>query len=79
MITEHGNKRDFWRSPAGVALGVFAAVVGGLLALEHRAHLVGALPLLLVLGVCVGMHFFMHGGHGSHGGDGRGKEDGDAR
>jgi hypothetical protein len=29
----------------------------------------GYLPLVLFLGVCVGMHFFMHGGHGGHGGD----------
>jgi hypothetical protein len=30
----------------------------------------GYLPLVLLLGVCGGMHFFMHGGHGGHGGDG---------
>jgi hypothetical protein len=31
----------------------------------------GYLPLILLLGVCGGMHFFMHGGHGGgHGGDG---------
>jgi hypothetical protein len=66
MNTEHGEKGAFWRSPAGIALGVFLVVAGLLLVLEHGAHLLGASPLLLLLGVCVGMHFFMHGGHGSH-------------
>jgi hypothetical protein len=40
------------------------------LALEHRAHLYGALPYLLLL-ACPLMHLFMdhgHGGHGVHGG-----------
>jgi hypothetical protein len=30
----------------------------------------GALPLLLPLAICLGMHFFMHRGHGGHGGPG---------
>ena len=53
------------------ALGllVFLAIAGFLLWEEHEAHILGYLPLVLFLGVCVGMHFFMHGGHGGHGGD----------
>ena len=37
---------------------------------EHRAHLLGALPLLLLLAVCPLMHLFMHRGHhhGQHDG-----------
>jgi hypothetical protein len=62
---------SFWRSRAGIYL-IVALVVGGLLlGYEHRVHILGSnwliwLPLLL----CVGMHFFMHGGNGGHGGGG---------
>lgn len=41
----------------------FAAVAAVFLWTEHRAHLLGALPFLLLL-ACPLMHFFMHGGHG---------------
>ncbi|WP_096698848.1 DUF2933 domain-containing protein [Polaromonas sp. AER18D-145] len=43
----------------------FAAVALFFLLAEHRAHLFGWLPFLL-LGGCVLMHMF-HGGHGGHG------------
>jgi hypothetical protein len=33
---------------------------------EHLAHVVGALPLLILL-ACPLMHVFMHHGHGGHG------------
>jgi len=42
----------------------FLAVAGFFLFTEHRAHLMGALPFLL-LALCPLMHFF-HGGHGGH-------------
>ena len=58
------NER-FWRSPAGIIFVLFAAVGGYFLWVEHRAHVIDALPYLLLF-VCVGMHFFMHGGHGGH-------------
>lgn len=48
----------------GFTLLAFLAAAGFLLWEEHEAHILGALPLLLLVGVCVGMHFFMHGGHG---------------
>ena len=67
MTTEHHEKSAFWRSPAGLALGIFLVVAGVLLVLEHGAHLLGTSPLLLLLGACIGMHFFMHRGHGEHG------------
>jgi len=45
----------------------FSAIAGLLLAYEHRSHLLTGNGLLLVfLAVCIGMHFFMHGGHGDH-------------
>ena len=81
MNTGPDNRGAFWRSPTGLTLGVFLVVAGVLLVLEHGAHLLGASPLLLLLGVCIGMHFFMHGGHGSHRDDhaGHGKERDDER
>lgn len=51
----------------------FLAVAAFFLLAEHRAHLLGWLPYLLLL-ACPLMHLFHgHGGHGSHrdgGGDG---------
>ncbi|MCL6526353.1 MAG: DUF2933 domain-containing protein [Thermaceae bacterium] len=49
-----------------VLLG-FLAVAGFFLITEHRAHLFGALPYLLLL-ACLLMHAFMHSqqGHGGH-------------
>ena len=56
----------FWRTRSGLYL-IGALAVGGLiLGYEYRAAIFASgllvwLPLLL----CVGMHFFMHRGHGS--------------
>lgn len=47
------------------ALIGFLLVAGFFLWTEHRAHLLGALPYLLVL-ACPLMHLFHHG-HGQHG------------
>ena len=59
---------SFWKSRSGIAL-IVALVLGGLLlGYEHRAHLVSSgLLIWLPLLACLGMHFFMHGGHGGHG------------
>ncbi len=65
------NKSGFFgslRFRYGVGFLAFLAVAGFFLWEEHEAHILGYLPLILLLGVCVGMHFFMHGGHGGHGG-----------
>jgi hypothetical protein len=35
---------------------------------EHRAHVLGALPYLMLL-ACPLMHLFHHGGHHNHGSD----------
>ena len=53
-------------SKTNFAIVVFMAAAGYFLLTEHKAHLLGAAPYLLLL-ACVGMHLFMHGGHGSHG------------
>jgi len=67
----------FWRSRAGTTFLVFLAIAALLLGYEHRVHLFAGngLLVLLLLG-CVGMHFFMHGGHG---GSRKGGDDGDAK
>jgi len=54
-----------------VIAGVFV-VAGYFLWQEHAAHITGYLPLILLLGACFGMHFFMHGSHGHGKGDGSG-------
>ena len=85
---DHGrNGRGFFASRANLVLRVHIAVVGFYLVSEHWAHLVGVGPLLLLLGLCFGMHFFMHGGHGGLAEareedappPGRGREPGDHR
>lgn len=43
----------------------FLVFVGFLLFTEHRAHLLGVLPYLILL-ACPLMHLFMHHGHGGH-------------
>jgi len=62
---EHKDGRWKW------ALAGFLAVAGFFLWTEHRAHLLGFLPYLLIL-ACPLMHLFHHGGHGGgtrvHGG-----------
>lgn len=50
----------------GMGLLIFLAVAGYFLWQEHQAHIGGYLPVILLLGACLGMHFFMHGGHGGH-------------
>jgi len=66
----HGGMPDdhvapWWRRPGGLVFIGFAAIAGFFLFTEHRAHLLGALPWLLLLG-CPLMHIFMHHGHGHH-------------
>ena len=73
--TEQGQPFSFWRSRSGKYLIVGAALGGLLLAYDKRPQLLSVDWLLwLPLLICVGMHFFMHGGHG-HGR--RGPEDRD--
>ena len=50
---------------AGFALLAFGAIAAFLLATEHRAHLFGPFPYLLLL-ACLVLHQFMHRGHSGH-------------
>ena len=44
----------------------FLAIAAFFLQTEHRAHLFGVLPFLLLL-ACPLLHVFMHGSHDGHG------------
>jgi hypothetical protein len=67
-----GNEsRSLWRSRTGLALLGFLAIAGFFLFTEHRAHLLGALPFVL-LSLCPLLHLFGHGGH-DHGAEKRDK------
>lgn len=64
----------------------FAAIAAFFLFTEHRAHLFGILPYLLLL-ACPLMHLFHHGGHGGghggghegHGGETQARSEGDKK
>ncbi len=67
---DHPNGQDQQpsrSSAAKIALFGFLAVAAFYLITEHRAHLLGWLPWLVIL-ACPLLHVFMHGGHGGHGG-----------
>ena len=63
MTIEDRKSSGTWAWRAGFVLCALLLAAGLLLVLEHRAHLFGSAPLLLFLALCIGMHFFMHGGH----------------
>jgi Na+/glutamate symporter len=52
--------RRYW-----ITLSVFGVIALLLLWGEHKVHILGALPWLILL-ICPLMHIFMHGGHGTH-------------
>ena len=68
--------KGFWRSRYALGLLVMGGVATYFLLSEHRAHIFGALPFLLLL-ACPLMHVFMHHGHGGHGGGHAGHHGGD--
>ncbi|WP_410498852.1 DUF2933 domain-containing protein [Chitinibacter sp. S2-10] len=65
---DHDHKQQaprFWGSRYAMGLIVIGAAAGYFLLTEHLAHVLGALPVLLLL-ACPLMHIFMHHGHGGH-------------
>lgn len=72
------NKRGGGRAQAVGKLAFlgFALVAGYFLFTEHRAHVYGALPYILLL-LCPIMHLFHHHGHGHH--HGKSVDDGAAK
>lgn len=60
---KHESPPSFWRSRYAIGLIAIGSIAAYFLLTEHLAHVVGALPLLLLL-ACPLMHIFMHHGHG---------------
>jgi hypothetical protein len=71
MTPQHPPPERSWLwSPGGLVLLAFLAIAAFFLITEHRAHVLGALPYVLLL-LCPILHLFMHGRHGNrHGGHG---------
>lgn len=68
---ERVERRSRFRLPLWLGFCAFLAIAAFFLWQEHRAHLFGALPWLLLL-LCPALHLFMHHGEGhGHGGDAR--------
>lgn len=62
---------SFWKSPTGIVLIVFLVIAAILLGYEHRVHIFGGnAGSVLLLFAWIGLHLFMHRGHGGHGGHG---------
>lgn len=59
---DEDHETDRAERRARIAWAIFTAVAAFYLWTEHRAHLLGALPYLLLL-ACPLMHMFMHRGH----------------
>lgn len=64
--SQHGlPARRPWKLRYSVVLSGVGALGLYLLATQHQAHIVAALPYLFLL-ACPVMHLFMHRGHGAH-------------
>ncbi len=64
-LQQHNPTPNFWSTRYALGLIVLGGVAAYFLLTEHLAHVIGALPYLLLL-ACPLMHIFMHGGHGHH-------------
>ncbi len=72
MTTPHGtdSKLRLPKIPWWLGAVLFAGIAVFFLWEEHEAHILGALPWLLVL-ACPLIHLLMHGRHGHGRGEGR--------
>lgn len=69
------NSQTTGRAVRLLALAAFGVGLAYLLIGEHRVHLLGWLPFLMLL-LCPLLHMTMHGGHGAgHGADRPGGHD----
>jgi heme/copper-type cytochrome/quinol oxidase subunit 4 len=64
-MKQHSGSNSGRNSATGFALVVFLAIVAFFLITEHRAHLFGILPFILLL-LCPLLHLLMHRQHGGH-------------
>ena len=65
MTTPSEPSAEPFRIPMWLGLCAFLAIAAFFLWEEHRAHILGALPYLLLL-ACPIIHLFMHRAHGTH-------------
>lgn len=63
-MTVHTTETPFWRSGTGIFLGTVLCLAALMLVIVQWDSVAGWLPLLLPLVICLGLHKFMHGGHG---------------
>jgi hypothetical protein len=70
--------RAWIRTPSGLVLLGFLAIAAFFLLTEHRAHVLGVLPYVLLL-LCPVLHLFLHRSHGSGHGEHHGPAPGDGR
>ena len=70
---EHTEGRWPFRIPFWLGVCLFAAIAVFFLWEEHKAHILGALPWLILL-ACPLIHFFMHRNHGHGGAHGEGRD-----
>lgn len=66
-FAEPTPQRERFHLPMWLGLCFFLAVAMFFLWEEHKAHILGLLPYVLLL-LCPIIHLFMHRGHGSHAG-----------
>ena len=61
----HGllQERRWFRSPGGLILLAFLTIAAFFLILEHRAHILGVVPYVLLF-LCPVLHLLLHGRHG---------------
>jgi len=78
MPTEQNSGLASWlRSRTGLVCLGFLAIAAFFLITEHRAHLLGILPFILLL-LCPLLHL-LHGGHGGDSGGHDHSREGDKR
>ncbi len=74
MIDLNALAQSAFASRTRTVFLALTAVGATLIAYDHRVHLIGALPYLLLL-ACPLVHLFMMHGHGSHAHDDKGASD----
>jgi hypothetical protein len=63
MAENNSPSGGFLRSRTGFVLIAFLVIAAFFLWEEHKAHMLGALPFVILL-LCPLLHVFMHRGHG---------------
>ena len=69
MVDKQSSQISCWlHSRVGLVSVAFLAIAAFFLLTEHRAHLFGILPYLLLF-ACPLLHWLMHGSHEGHEGN----------